>query len=180
MPDVFDLSPLPDWAIVALQILLTLIVAFVALYLARVFIHGIVMTVLDREVKDGTARQASSLDRQKRLSTVDSLGVGLARFFIVTVAGLMILGQLGLDIGPALTGLGIVGVAVGFGAQSLVKDFFNGTLIIMENQYGKGDVVKIAGVEGTVEDLSLRRTTLRDFDGNVHTVPNSAIVGPPT
>ena len=75
-----------------------------------------------------------------------------------------------------MTGLGIVGIAIGFGAQSLVKDYFNGALILIENQYGKGDVVRIAGVEGTVEDLTLRRTTLRDFDGNVHTVPNSAIV----
>jgi small conductance mechanosensitive channel len=88
----------------------------------------------------------------------------------------MILGRLGIDIGPAVAGLGIVGIAVGFGAQSLVKDYFNGALILIENQYGRGDVVRIAGVEGRVEDLTLRRTTLRDDEGNVHTVPNSAVV----
>ena len=87
----------------------------------------------------------------------------------------MILGQLGLDIGPAVAGLGVVGIAVGFGAQSLVRDYLNGALILIENQFGKGDVVRIAGVAGTVEDFSLRRTTLRDLDGVVHTVPNGEI-----
>src|SRR5204863_237428 len=65
---------------------------------------------------------------------------------------------------------------VGFGAQSLVKDYFNGALILIENQFSKGDVVTIAGVTGTVEDFHLRRTTLRDMDGVVHTVPNSQIM----
>ena len=87
----------------------------------------------------------------------------------------MILGQLGLDIGPAVAGLGVVGIAVGFGAQSLVRDYLNGALILIENQFGKGDVVRVAGVAGTVEDFTLRRTTLRDLDGVVHTVPNGEI-----
>ena len=94
---------------------------------------------------------------------------------IVIVALVMGLSQLGLNIGPAVAGLGIVGIAVGFGAQSLVKDYFNGALILLENQYSKGDVVTIAGVSGSVEDFSLRRTTLRDLDGVVHTVPNGQI-----
>ena len=91
------------------------------------------------------------------------------------IAGLMILGQLGLDIGPAVAGLGVVGIAVGFGAQFLVRDYLNGSLILIENQFARGDVVRIAGVEGTVEDFTLRRTTLRDLDGVVHTVPNGEI-----
>jgi small conductance mechanosensitive channel len=87
----------------------------------------------------------------------------------------MILGRFGIDIGPAVAGLGVVGVAVGFGAQHLVRDYLNGALILIENQFSKGDVVRIAGVAGAVEDFSLRRTTLRDLDGNVHTVPNGEI-----
>ena len=87
----------------------------------------------------------------------------------------MILGELDLDIGPAIAGLGVVGIAVGFGTQSLVRDYFTGALILIENQFAKGDVVTIAGVTGTVEDFSLRRTTLRDLDGVVHTVPNGEI-----
>ncbi|HEY5628800.1 MAG TPA: mechanosensitive ion channel family protein, partial [Candidatus Limnocylindrales bacterium] len=95
--------------------------------------------------------------------------------FIVIVAVVMILGELNLNIGPAIAGLGIVGIAVGFGAQSLVKDYFNGALILLENQYSKGDVVTIADTTGTVEDFSLRRTTLRDLDGVVHSVPNGQV-----
>ena len=91
------------------------------------------------------------------------------------IAGLMVLGQLGLDIGPAVAGLGVVGIAVGFGAQSLVSDYLNGALILIENQFGKGDVIRVAGVAGSVEDFTLRRTTLRDLDGVVHTVPNGEI-----
>ncbi len=87
----------------------------------------------------------------------------------------MILAELGIDIGPALAGLGIAGIAVGFGAQSLVKDYFNGALILLENQFAIGDVVSVAGTTGTVEDFSLRRTTVRDLDGVLHTVPNSEI-----
>ncbi len=91
------------------------------------------------------------------------------------IAGLMILRAFGLDIGPAVAGLGVVGVAVGFGAQHLVRDYLNGALILIENQFSKGDVIRAAGVAGTVEDFSLRRTTLRDLDGVVHTVPNGEI-----
>ena len=87
----------------------------------------------------------------------------------------MILGELNLNIGPAVAGLGVVGIAVGFGTQSIVRDYFTGALILIENQFSKGDVVTIAGVSGTVEDFSLRRTTLRDLDGVVHTVPNGEI-----
>ena len=100
------------------------------------------------------------------------LGVNVLHFFVLAVAGLMILHEFDYDIGPAVAGLGVVGIAVGFSAQSLVKDYFNGALILIENQFSKGDVVTIAGVTGTVEDFHLRRTTLRDMDGVVHTVPN--------
>jgi small conductance mechanosensitive channel len=87
----------------------------------------------------------------------------------------MVLRSFDLDIGPAIAGLGVVGVAVGFGAQHLVRDYLNGALILIENQFSKGDVIRVAGVSGTVEDFSLRRTTLRDLDGVVHTVPNGEI-----
>ena len=87
----------------------------------------------------------------------------------------MVLGKLGVDIAPAVAGLGVVGIAVGFGAQALVRDYLNGSLILIENQFSKGDVVRLAGVAGTVEDFNLRRTTVRDIDGVVHTIPNGEI-----
>ena len=175
MPDLSQIV-LPDWLALVLQILLIIVVAAIAFRYARGFVHGLFKTLLDREAREGTARDLSEIELRRRMDTLDSLGANLLQFFIVIIAGLMILGRLGVEIAPAIAGLGIIGIAIGFGAQSLVRDYFNGILILIENQYGKGDVVRIAGVEGTVEDLTLRRTTLRDFSGNVHTVPNSAIV----
>ena len=100
-----------------------------------------------------------------------SVGLGVIIFF----AGIQILETLKINIGPLLASAGIAGLAIGFGAQTLVKDFINGFFILIENQYDIGDVVKLAGVQGTVESLTLRRTILRDADGTVHVIPNSEI-----
>lgn len=86
-----------------------------------------------------------------------------------------ILGQIGINIGPALASLGIVGLAISFGAQSLIKDIINGLFILLENQYDIGDVVKVSGICGLVQEINLRRTVLRDLDGVVHYIPNSEI-----
>lgn len=158
-----------------LRILLIVVVAIVAVRVTRLLVHGIVKALLDREASEGTAQELSAIEVQKRMDTLDELGSRVIRAFVVMIAGIMLLGALGLDIGPAVAGLGVVGIAVGFGAQSLVRDYLNGALILVENQYSKGDVVSIAGVTGSVEDFSLRRTTLRDLDGIVHTVPNGEI-----
>jgi small-conductance mechanosensitive channel len=149
--------------------------ALIAARLARIFVHGTVKALLDREATEGTAQELSAVELRKRMDTLDDLGSKVIQAFIVIIAALMVLGELGLDIGPAIAGLGVVGIAVGFGAQAFVRDYLNGALILVENQFAKGDVVRIAGVAGTVEDFSLRRTTLRDLDGIVHTVPNGEI-----
>jgi small conductance mechanosensitive channel len=159
----------------ALPILLIVVVGFVLLRAARLFVHGIVKALMDREATEGTAQELSAVELKKRMDTLDGLGSNVIQFFIVIIAGLMILRSFDLDIGPAIAGLGVVGVAVGFGAQHLVRDYLNGALILIENQFSKGDVIRVAGVSGTVEDFSLRRTTLRDLDGVVHTVPNGEI-----
>jgi small-conductance mechanosensitive channel len=156
-------------------LVLIVLVAYVALRLARLFVHGTVKALLDREATEGTAQELSAVELKKRMETLDQLGGNLLQFLIVAIALLMALGRLGLDIGPAVAGFGVVGIAVGFGAQSLVRDYLNGALILIENQYARGDVIRIAGVDGTVEDFTLRRTTLRDLDGVVHTVPNGEI-----
>ena len=178
MPDFKD----PPWSdIVAivrtdvLPILLVIVVAIFAVRLAGLFVHGIVKALLDREATEGTAQELSAVELKKRMDTLDQLATNVIRFFILIIATLMILGKLGLDIGPAVAGLGVVGIAVGFGAQALVRDYLNGALILVENQFAKGDVVRLAGVAGAVEDFSLRRTTLRDLDGVVHTIPNGEI-----
>src|SRR5215212_7494999 len=159
----------------ALQVAIIVVVALVVLRFARLAIHGIIKALLDREASEGTAQELSAIEVRKRMDTLDQLGGNVIRFFVVVIAGLMVLRSFGLDIGPAVAGLGVVGIAVGFGAQSLVRDYLSGALILVENHFSKGDVVTVAGVTGTVEDFSLRRTTLRDLDGVVHTVPNGEI-----
>jgi len=161
--------------VAGVRILIIAIVAFIAFRVSKLLIHGILKALLDREATEGTAQELSAVEVKKRMATLDALGGNVLRFFVVVIAGIMILGALGLDVGPAIAGLGVVGIAVGFGAQSLVRDYLNGALILIENQFSKGDVVSLAGVSGTVEDFSLRRTTLRDLDGVVHTVPNGEI-----
>lgn len=158
-----------------LPVVVILAIGLVAIRLARLFVHGLVKALLDREVAEGTAQELSAVEIGKRIDTLDALLGRTVRFFVIVIVGLMALGRLGLDIGPAVAGLGVVGIAVGFGAQSMVKDYLNGALILVENHFGKGDVVQLAGVSGTVEDFTLRRTTLRDLDGAVHTIPNGEI-----
>jgi small conductance mechanosensitive channel len=179
MPD-FSKAPWSDIAAFAreyhlVSVVLIVIVTIVAMRLASVFVHGIVKALLDREATEGTAQELSAVELKKRMDTLDDLGAHAIQFFIVVIAALTVLGQLGLDIGPAVAGFGVIGIAVGFGAQTLVRDYLTGALILLENQYSKGDVVRLAGVDGIVEDFNLRRTTLRDLDGVVHTVPNGEI-----
>ncbi|HYM84614.1 MAG TPA: mechanosensitive ion channel family protein [Candidatus Dormibacteraeota bacterium] len=158
-----------------LPILVVIVLALVIIRLVAALIHRIVKAILDRESTEGTAQELSAVEVRKRMQTVETMATQFVAVFVVLIGGITILAILGLNIGPAIAGLGIVGIAVGFGAQSLVRDYFNGALILLENQFSKGDVVRIAGVAGTVEDFSLRRTTLRDLEGIVHTVPNGQI-----
>lgn len=163
-----------DGAVIG-QVVVIVVVAYLAMRLASVSVRGIVKALMDREATEGTAQELSAVELQKRMGTLDALGANVVRTLIVIIAAVTVLGAVGIDIGPAIAGLGIVGVALGFGAQHLVRDYLNGALILVENQFSKGDVVRIGGVSGTVEDFSLRRTTLRDLDGVVHTVPNGEI-----
>jgi len=112
---------------------------------------------------------------QKRAKTLTSVLVATGQIFIILVTGFIILSELGINIAPALAGVGVIGIAIGFGAQSLVKDIIAGLFVIMENQYRVGDVVNIADKGGIVEEINLRRTVLRDLDGIVHVVPNGEI-----
>jgi small conductance mechanosensitive channel len=113
--------------------------------------------------------------RVQQVRTVASVITSVGVFVIFFVTALEILSLLGLNLGPMLASAGIAGLAIGFGAQTLVHDFINGFFILLENQYDIGDTVRIAGVKGTVERMSLRQTVLRDDDGTLHLVPNSAV-----
>lgn len=113
--------------------------------------------------------------RAQQLRTAAGVIGSVGTFVIVFLALMQILPVLGVNMGPLLASAGVAGLAIGFGAQTLVHDVINGFFILLENQYAVGDVVRVAGVKGTVEAMTMRNTTLRDDDGTLHIVPNSEI-----
>lgn len=121
-----------------------------------------------------TRRLAPGL-RAQQIQTLASVINSIGTFVILFVAILQVLPYLGLNLGPLLASAGIAGLAIGFGAQTLVHDFINGFFVLLEDQYSIGDTIRVAGVKGAVEDMTLRRTVLRDDDGTVHIIPNSQI-----
>jgi len=112
---------------------------------------------------------------QRRLSTVNAMLRNSGTVVVVLVAGMLVLGELGVSVAPLLATAGVAGLAIGFGAQSLIKDYFNGFFLLIEDQIREGDVVEAAGKGGQVEEVTLRYVRLRDFDGHVHFVPNGEI-----
>jgi small-conductance mechanosensitive channel len=166
-----DWTPFINWLIEhGPRILLIIAASVVLYYLLRHFVPIMVRRTVSRTMAGKTKTAI-----KKRCDTLSNVFVETGMVFVGIVALFMIISELGINIAPALAGLGIAGIAVGFGAQSLVKDIFNGVLVLLENQYGIGDVVQIAGISGLVEDITLRRTVLRDLDGTVHSIPNSEI-----
>jgi small-conductance mechanosensitive channel len=120
--------------------------------------------------------EVTSLRAEQRITALTSVLRSVASFVIFLIAGFLILGEIGLNIAPLLAGAGIIGIALGFGAQSLVKDFLSGLFILVEDQFGVGDIVDLdQQTAGTVEAVSLRITRLRAVDGTVWHVPNGEI-----
>ncbi len=134
---------------------------------------GTVVRRLEYEAERGAGSDAR--ERAKRIRTLGSLIEYVVAVVTIGVATLMILRELNLDITPVLTGAGILGLAVGFGAQSIVKDFFSGFFLILENQVRVGDVAVVNDVGGMVEAITLRTITLRDMEGTVYIFPNGSI-----
>jgi small-conductance mechanosensitive channel len=149
-----------------LHIIFILILALIALKAAK---------MLSKRLLKFVVRQKEDIEFQKRTHTLGSIIRFVAAFGILLVAAMMVLKEFGVEIGPLLAAAGIVGLAVGFGAQSLVKDVISGFFILLEDQIRVGDVVQIAGKGGLVEKINLKTTILRDLAGNVHYVPNGHI-----
>lgn len=153
-----------------LSILLIILVAHFLKKFGALFIS----TVVKRTVRQDLFPTES--DRKKRIATINSLvnaTVGAGVWFIAFV---MIINEVGINTAPLLASAGVVGVAIGFGAQNLIKDFMSGIFIIAENQYRVGDFVEIENVSGNVEAITIRTTILRDLNGSVHHIPNGSIV----
>jgi small conductance mechanosensitive channel len=163
------LQALTTWGLASgLRVLL-----FAALAYALVRAVALLVARFEHEINQGTTLDA--LERAKRARTLGSLIRNVASALIVGVASLMILRELGADIGPVLAGAGILGLAVGFGAQTLVRDIISGFFLILEDQVRVGDVAAVNGQGGLVEAINLRTIVLRAYDGTVHTFPNGGI-----
>jgi moderate conductance mechanosensitive channel len=148
--------------------LLVVVVSFVAYRLVKLLVRRIVSHEIDAE--DPIVKRL----REQRAQTLGGLLNNVALVLIVTFASLTIL-NLFVQIGPLLAGVGVAGLAISFGAQSLVKDVISGTFILIEGQFGIGDVVRIGDTDGLVEKITLRTTSLRDGEGVVHIIPNGEI-----
>jgi small-conductance mechanosensitive channel len=138
----------------------------------------VLITVLQRAIRAFRVRIASRFDDREAVKRAETLGRVfryLAAVVVSMIAGMLVLGEMGISLAPILGAAGVVGLAVGFGAQSLVKDYFTGFFILLENQIREGDVVKLGDHAGLVEVVTLRYVQLRDYDGHVHFVPNGMI-----
>ena len=120
-------------------------------------------------------RRQSAPDELRRIGTVGTAFRYIATVVVVLIAGTLILGELGISIAPILATAGVAGVAIGFGAQSLIKDYLAGFFLLIEDQLREGDVVEVAGKSGEVEEVTLRYVRLRDAEGAVHFIPNGEI-----
>jgi small conductance mechanosensitive channel len=169
------------------HILLILIVAV----LANVLVRRAIRRLTNKIVDPGAQERIRSLKRRAPHAIVDTGSLSLrsaaraqtlalvlrsiASVFIWAIAVTLILGELGVSIGPLIAGAGIAGIAIGFGAQSLVKDFLSGIFMLVEDQYGVGDIIDAGDASGTVEAVTLRTTRLRDVKGTVWHIPNGSI-----
>ncbi|MCA9334228.1 mechanosensitive ion channel family protein [Candidatus Saccharibacteria bacterium] len=152
-----------------LSIVIILIFGYIAKFL---------LTKLMRKVVKQTVRHdlfPTESDKKKRLKTLDGLIGAIVGVVVWVVVIIMIINELGINTGPLLASAGVIGIVIGFGAQTLIKDFTTGLFIIAENQYRVGDVIEINGVSGVVEDITIRTTVLRDLDGHSHHIPNGSI-----
>ncbi|HWE66975.1 MAG TPA: mechanosensitive ion channel family protein [Acidimicrobiales bacterium] len=159
-----------DLIVRPVSVLLVVVVALLAAWLGGRFI---------RRIHDRVARQASARSGNARagarITTLSGLVANVWRFFVFIVALAIVLGQLGINLTPLLASATIIGATIGFGAQQLVRDYFSGFLITVEDQYNVGETVTVDGVTGVVEDVTMRVTRIRGGDGTVYVVPNGDI-----
>jgi len=164
-----DLQPIIVWlSTTGVRILIIILASLLGYYLLRV-----ISRQLERLIE--VEGYATANEREQRVETLTTILRGTGLVLIVAVAGVMILSELGLNIGPLIAGAGIAGLAIGFGAQALVKDIISGFFILLENQFAIGDVISVGSISGGVEKMSLRATFLRDLEGTLHVIPNGEI-----
>jgi moderate conductance mechanosensitive channel len=169
MPVGLDSEQLGRWFVsTGVRIAVIVVMAAITVRIVAALTHR-----AEQDLVTGT--DVAAAERRKRTQTVAGLVRGSVSTLIWSMAVLMILRAMDIDVTPVLTGAGIVGLAVGFGAQTLVKDVISGAFLIIEDQVRVGDVAMVNGVGGSVEQINLRTIVLRDFEGVVHVFPNGAI-----
>ena len=167
----YTLSFITDWVLNhGIKIIIIIFGAFIFLKASKVFFKKAISHYVA-----GAYHARSEEAKEKREKTLQAVFLSTIKVIIYLAAALIILSEAGIDTTPLIAGAGIIGLAFGFGGQYLMKDLISGFFIILEDQYRKGDVVKIADISGMVEDINLRRTVLRDLDGKEHHVPNGII-----
>jgi len=175
MSDIFESrEQLVDWMTgPGLRIVVTIVAGVIASLLVQRLIRAAVRPRM--LAPSMTARSGDSERLQRREQTVESFLIRTSNTFITFATGMVVLSEIGVNVAPLIASAGIVGLAIGFGAQTLVKDAIAGVFLLLENHYDLGDRVKLGAAEGEVVGVSLRRTTLRDDAGGVHTIPNGSI-----
>ncbi len=161
---LFTQGPIADAGLVVIRIAIILALAFAVIEFSELAVVGLFNRVSHR---------AGNTRRAVQLRTLAPVLAGVINTAVVIIAAMMALSQIGIEIGPLLAGAGIVGLAIGFGAQTIVKDFLTGIFLILEDALSVGDNVKIGDFSGTVEAMSLRTIKLRDYDGTLHVFPYS-------
>lgn len=173
---LFDITSWDDWQdwLVdhGIPIAGVIIGAFALNFVARRVVRRIAYELMDRGAR--TRGEDPSLVRGRADALVSTINWAIGLFLAFLASG-MVLSELGLNVTTLIAGVGVLGIALGLGAQTLVRDVINGLFILVEDQYSVGDVVTVAGKTGLVMDINPRRTVLRDLDGNVHSIPNSVI-----
>ncbi len=160
-----------DWAVRALPPVLLVLALTALAFLVFRLVLGRLKKIIVMRAKD----DASRTEMEKRAATLVSVTKKMGYVVILTISAMVVLGQLGVEIGPILAGAGIVGVAVGFGSQNLVRDVISGFFILLEDQIRVGDVAVINGTGGLVEEINLRTIVLRDLEGAVHVFPHGLV-----
>ena len=167
-----------DWTFAALWLQFGGAVVVLGRILGLLLAAWVAMKLVKRGIHNLQARISGRMDDPESVKRADTLGrvFGyLATVVVSVVVTMLVLAEVGVSLAPILGAAGVVGLAVGFGAQSLVKDYVTGFFLLLENQIRQGDVIQAGGHSGTVEQVTLRYVQLRDYDGNVHFVPNGTI-----
>lgn len=153
----------------ALQIALIVVIVLIIMAIVKRIINRMISARIH------SIRDSSPEELEKRQKTISTVMIQVASFVVWLIASVMILSVLGINVGPLIAAIGVIGLALGFAAQNIIRDYLNGIFIVMEDWFRIDEVVTIAGTTGLVVDMNLRRTTLRDPNGTMHVIPNSKV-----